>query len=323
VQDVPDDVAAQAAPAKRAWLRSPLFWLLAGLPPLGAVVGSWYLGGDETWLKVTCVAFCVLLLVGLGMLRGAFEARGRGMIWIAALFGYLLLVWGAWTGVGYFLPVTAVKVKPNKDGPDGPTRIVYRGEVVGELGRTDDHSFEIRGRFDPSRLRVETFGPEGWVQCPCRDFVSSVEVEAIPTVGLYVDNRQRGQTRLECGELKLQVPAGAAFRRVIPAPAGSLPLLLDGEVVGSLEGEHLLIDVLGTREYRLREVTYRGGVLHLFQPERPDRLPLVEYFRGRRLHRLPRQVDHFLEPAPEKVNVTTYGWQMDVRAERYELLDAD
>jgi hypothetical protein len=313
-------------PPRRPLLRDRRLWLIAPLPPLAAAVASWFLAGSEAWVWVSLGGMCLLGLVGLGMLRAVVVAGDAGFVRGLALFGYLLLVGAAWAVVGHSFPPTTVTIKPDERTPVVPVRYVYKGELLGESERPFEYVLAFRGRFDRASLRVEASGPDGWVRLPFTSYGHTGRVtatlESIPTVELYVDNRNNGAARLECGEMVLDVPAGATQRRVVPVPSHAVAVRLGGLEIGTLKDEHLLIDVLGTREYVLREKQYRDAFGMLLQGAEP-KVPLVRRIGGGRLHRLPRRLDYFLEAAPDKVTVKTYGFALGAQAERYELLDAD
>jgi hypothetical protein len=217
--------------------------------------------------------------------------------------------------VGYFFPLTTVTIKPEPKEPDGPTRITYAGRLVAEPDPVRESFFRLRGRFEPGLLKVETLAPQGWERRTFRTYDSDVSLDSVSTTGLYIDNRGHGATRLQCGQLELDIAAGAGERHNVLAPPLGPPaaVRIDGREVGTLGDRPVLIDVLGTRTYRLRELSYGSGVLQAMwavqgvQGQRPDPGPPDTVYESKHVHPLPGDVDYFLEAAPEKIKVATFG----------------
>jgi hypothetical protein len=302
-----------------------LGWVVLGVSvPAALAAVSWFLGGNKVWLCETVLSAGVLVaLVVAASLKPLEQVRARD--WL--LLGWLGLGWACWAGVGYFLPLTTVAIKPEPHEPDGPTRVSYAGVPRASSDPASKSSFRIRGRFSPDLLKVETLGPHGWELRTFRASDSDVSLDSVETTWLYVDNRGHGATRLECGKLGLDVAAGAAERRrVLASPwAGRAAVRIDGKEVGTLGDRPVLIDVLGTRSYRLREVVYGSGLLQamqalqggLVEPGAPDSL-----YEQKHVHELPGEVDYFLEEAPKEIKVTTFAVPA-LRETRRELREAD
>ena len=291
--------------------RFGLLVLGVSVPPALAAV-SWFLGGNAVWLCETVLSAAVLLvLLVAASLKPLEQVRAR--TWLP--LGWLLLGWAGWAAVGYFFPLTTVTITPDSQEPDGPTRVTYDGRLVAAPEPVRKSSFRIRGRFQPDLLKIETLAPQGWEPRTFRTYDSDVSLGSVSTTGLYVDNRGHGATRLQCGELELDIAAGAAEHRKVLAPllGGSAAVRIDGNKVGTLEDKPVLIDVLGTRTYRLRDVTYGSGVLQAMwavqglQGQLPEPGPPDSVYEQKHVHQLPGEVDYFLEAAPEKIKVTAFG----------------
>ncbi|MGE3806019.1 MAG: hypothetical protein AB7K24_15205 [Gemmataceae bacterium] len=302
-----DPVSSSRSPGL---LSRPLFWFLFAVL-IASAAGSWYLAGTETWLLVTLGSVCIFALVIVGALRGVAEnaAQGQATNWrhVGRVFGYLVLVWVVWIGIGYFFPWTEVRIYPAEDGPDGPSRAVYRGRTRHEFDATRGAVFSFRGRLNTAALRIETFGPAGWMERPFRS-LPGVTLEDVPTTTLYIDNRARAvPARLEWGELTIDVPANRSARRVIMLPPQPPSLLIDGRDLGPLLQPFYLIDITGTRQYELEELTYDNGMALAMNlvPGAPARKPpRREVYQGNQLHCLPGKVDFFLEGPPDSIRVT-------------------
>jgi hypothetical protein len=304
-------------------------WVVLGCSVAAALAAvSWFLGGNTVWLVETVLSAGVLVvLVVLASLKPLEQARARD--WF--LLGWLVLGWACWAGVGYFLPLSTVTIKPDSDEPAGPTRITYDQNPVATLDPLPTYSFRFRGRFHPDLLTLQTLGPQGWQARTFRAYDDNdVRLESVPTTSLYIDNRGHGATRLECGKLGLDVAAGAAVRRrVLASPwGGEVAVRVDGKEVGTLGDKPVLVDVLGTRSYRLREVVYGAGLLealqavgemhgHFPEPAAPDTV-----YEHKHVHQLPGPVDFFLEAAPQKIEVATFGAPA-VRETRRELREVE
>jgi hypothetical protein len=281
------------------------------VPPALAAV-SWLMGGDTVWLCGTVLsAAAILVLVVAASLKPLEQARTRD--WL--VLGWLGVGWAAWAGVGYLFPLTTVTIKPEPKEPEGPTRITYAGRVVAEPETVRECSFRLRGRFELGQLTIKTLAPQGWELRTFRTHDSDVSLDSVSTTGLYIDNRGHGSTRLECGKVELAIAAGAAERHAVLAPPLGAPaaVRIDGKTVGTLGDRPVLIDVLGTRTYRLRELTYGSGVLQAMwavqgvQGQLPDPGPPDSVYESKHVHPLPGEIDYFLEAAPEKIEVTTFG----------------
>jgi hypothetical protein len=249
----------------------------------------------------------------------------------------LLAVCGCWAWLNF--SVRNVHIEPgwSSDRPQGPSlpvRVLYDGQVLATFDDWKEHTVAVRG-WRSDLLQVEMLRPEGWVACEVdrsswlhwNVYLSYyVRVRGKPrTVALCVDNRGHDSVELACGQVCFRVAADRTRRLSIPASADArrYPLTIDGRAVGALDGDNFLVDVSGTRSYRLHEQVYGGG-LALLSPASIRRKPDV-FYRGRPLHKLGAPVDFFLTPAPAQIRVRTlaiHGVAMPVIEERRtELLE--
>jgi hypothetical protein len=305
-------------------------WLWVGGIAVPVVLAglSWVLAGNEVWYWICFGGVIVGLILVVAVLRTV----GQGDISPrAALVGlWLLLCAGLFWAVGFYFPLTTVTVSPrwfSSDAvPDGPTRVIYDGGIVAQFEGDSTASFQFRGKFDPALLRVESLGPAGWVKRIPHDVGSAVSLETLPLVVLYVDNRNHEPFQLQCGELKFEVPANTTRKWSVPAleKGDTVSVQLDGKIAGEVGAQNLLVDASGTRSYRWRELDYGGGLMQLMeatgQGNRP--LPRIRFFSNARVHTLPDKVDYFLEPAPDKIQVTVMkGMGALAQEKRTELSD--
>jgi hypothetical protein len=296
--------------------------LLLGLLPVALAAGAWFLAGGVVWVLLAVAAAGLLLLIALRHLPNIDFLRRDQFL----KFGYLVLCWGIWTAVGYFLPVSTVKVEAalgsgwDKE-PNCPMRIRYGRQVDVELNRPGEHTITFRGRFDPQALKVETLTPTGWVERSFDPYSSSVVLKEVPTARVYVDNRKHGAVEIGCGQLNFHVAAGRHQRlRIAALPGGRrCSVTLGGKEIGTLTGEaDLLIDTLGTRSYRLRKIVY-GSILHMLAGPEPGLFPETEVFRAGHCHTLGVAVAYFLEDAPKEIKGTIFSG----KETRYELLEIE
>jgi hypothetical protein len=304
-----------APPSKpRPILRRPLVWIIAAVPLVIAATVSWFMAGNDTWGMISLGAVVLGMLISAGAFRAAVAAPMQSSSWLAfgIVVGYVALLLAAWIAPGAYFPLSEVRVTPHKDGPDGRTRVAYRGGLVGEFEGTNEFRFTIRGHFNAASLTVETWGPDGWMRRPFQDFLGA-ELEKVPTTCLYVDNRDHAAVQLECGELRLDIPANSNKTHVFMAAntLKSATLRIDGEVIGRLDAGFFLVDVRGTRTYVQEEVLYMGGLsaIAILGNKQPpaEKEPYIAHLSGRRLHPLQRQIDFFLQRAPERITVRTFG----------------
>jgi hypothetical protein len=296
--------------------------LLLGLFPVALAVGAWFLGGGVAWAVAAVAAAGLLLLIAVCYLPNIDFLRLHQFL----TFGYLVLCWGIWTAVGYFLPVSTVTVEAAlgsgwEKEPDCPMRITYGRQVEVELDRSQEHTIEFRGWFDPKALKIETQTPTGWVERSFDPYSYAVRLNEVPTARLYVDNRKHGAVGIGCGQLNFHVAAGRHQRlRIAALPTGSRwPVTLDGKEIGTLTAEaDLLVDTLGTRSYRLRKIVY-GSILDMLAEPAPGLFPETEVFRGGHCHKLGVAVAYFLEDAPKNIKGTIFTGKQT----RYELLEIE
>ncbi len=115
-----------------------------------------------------------------------------------------------------------------------------------------------------------------------------------------------------------------AWHRVLaPGVNDPVTLSIDDKKVGGGKAGPVLLDVLGTRRYRLQTVVYTGGLLRLLGPDALLQLhiPSVEYFSDSHVHSLPHEVDYFLKRPPREITVTTLGGMDSIPHERWWLTD--
>jgi hypothetical protein len=283
------------------------------------------------WGVVTLVSGALLFLLAVSAVRVVTAEKARTIRPVHfLLFGYLLLIWSCWALPGYLFPLTQIELKLAEDslGIETPLRVSYHGSPVLSLDRAANSSFEIRGHLKGDALRVEMLAPAGWAPVEVHDYFLSVELRDIPTATLYVDNHGHEAVLLNCGQLALPIAADEASPHVIFRPRGAdaAPVSIDGQVVGRLSSECVLIDVQGSRAYRWRQITYTdpvAGIMRLGpEPVLPPEEP-VKTFGGKQLYTLPGKIDFFLTAAPERVSVKRYGYElpgMGAPEQRTELL---
>jgi hypothetical protein len=306
--DSPGNVDLGKKPHGRAWSRSWLLVALALLAPGGA---SWCLGGNEFWGWTATLGALLLILLAVAGLKASHALQPRH--WLA--FGWLILCWASWTVAGVYWPITEVRIEPALAGGTEPEascrlRVIYCGQVRVELDRCRKCSFRFRGRFQREHLQIEMLTPTGWTRRSFQGFGNIVSLNEIALTRLYIDNRDHGEVKLACGEWQACIAAGGKEQLRVPAPPASVhcPLTMDGKEIGSLEGDDLLVDTLGTRSYEFRTVLYEG-VLNPFLLGPPAPRPC---FVWGHLHKLPGKIDFFLEPAPQEIRVPTlYGLALD------------
>lgn len=321
-----DRLIRELTPARehKKWSRGQVCALIPVPFVLAAV--SWLLGGNNVWAWTAAVSGVLLLLWGVASLEVLRDRDFQLRDFLLA--GFVVLCWGAWAAVGYHFPLTAVRLKDDDgdDEPVGPVRLSYDGEMRFE-GERRQGAFEIRGRLDPARLKVESLAPTGWVARTFRVYGDEVTLAKAPTTTLYFDNRDHKEARLVCGQLGVTVAANKKERLRVPAlaPGAACPLVLDGKEVGTLGEKDVLVDALGTRSYRWRTVTYGGALEQLMAlnpqggvvPPRDD----FELFRAGHVHELRGKVDFFLVPAPREIKVQTFGPDIGGRTVRTELIE--
>jgi len=286
--------------------------IYAAIPVVLAGV-SLILGGNQAWMLLAALGALGIILLAVSGLRVV--AQRDLSLRDFLVLGYLLVCWGAWTAVGYFLPVTTVHVKGDlldkmADEPSCPLRVSYAGQVRVELDRCRECSFQFRGRFQREQLKIEMLSTVGWIKRKFGGYGDEVRLEKIPTTRLYIDNRGNGEVKLVCGQLSLDIAADSKECVKIPALAERdfCFLKLNGKQVGAIEGENVLVDTLGTRSYRLREIVYgHDWGMPLVPGGRDLRRALGSVFRQAHVHKLSEKLDYFLEPSPEKIEVTTFG----------------
>ncbi len=308
-----DTLLKQLAPPEPTKLGRGALYALVAAPVVLAIV-SWVLcgRGHDAWDWVTGF---VILVLGVAVVK-AVEIGVTDRTWrfSALVVGYMLLCGGAWFGVGGLLPLTVVSVKENdaENEPACPLRVSYDGVVRYEGEQWREFGFQMRGRLHSDLLKVETLAPQGWVARSFGTDGGRITLGKIPSVIVYLDNRNHKETRLACGKLAFAVAANKKELIRIPAapPGDSYPLALDGKEIGTFGGENVLVDALGTRSYRLRTVTYGGAFEQLMaRLPRPntESPPAVVSFNEKHVHTLPGKVDYFLEPAPEQITTRTFG----------------
>jgi hypothetical protein len=311
-----------AAPEREPWSRGRV---CAAIPvPFALAAVSWTLGGNNVWAWTAGVSGVLLLLWGVASLEVLRDRDFQLRDFLVT--GFVVLCWGAWAAVGYYFPLTAVRLKDgDEEEPVGPVRLSYDGEVRFE-GERRQIAFEIRGRLDPARLKIESLAPTGWAARTFRASSDEVTLEKLPTTIIYFDNRDHKVARLVCGQLSVTVAANTKERVRVPAlaPGTACPLLLDGKEIGTLGEKDVFVDAFGTRSYRWRTITYGGPLEQVMAlnpqgvvPPRDD----FELFRAGHVHELRGKVDFFLEPAPNEIKVRTIGPTIGGRETRTELVE--
>jgi hypothetical protein len=296
--------------------------LLVGLFPVALAVAAWFLAGGLVWVLGTLLSAGMLLLVAIRHLPNIDFLRRHQLL----KFGYLVLCWCIWAGIGYFLPLTTVKVEADlgsgwEKEPDSPMRIVYGWQVDREVEHPHAPIIEFRGRFDPKSLKISTQTPTGWAERSFSDYSISVGLKPIPLARLYVDNRKHAAVEVGCGQLTFPIAAGShqCLRIAVPPGGSHCPVTIDGKEVATLAGEeNLLLDTLGSRSYRLRKIVY-GGILEMLAGQQPALFPSGDVFRGGHAHKLGAAVDYFLEDAPKEIKVPALGGIAVGTHTRYEL----
>jgi hypothetical protein len=291
---------------------------IGGALTIAAGVGSWFVGGDTLW-KVGNWVFGIAIVILLVLIRT--RRRQRVDDWlIFAGIGSAMVVWIA---IGFWFPLTTVKIDPENIG--SRSRVTYNGKLMIEWPSNEPASFTMRGPLNRAKMKIETLGPTGWFP---RKYTAasdnSVGLGEVETATLFIDNRDHAAVTLSYGELEFQVAANKAEKRTVLASrfGEAVSLRIDGKEAGSLDHTTVLIDILGTRSYRLREVVYGGEMQRLGvfgdrnQPE-----PRVSVLSGQHVYRLPMPPDYFLEHAPAKISITTMkGLEGFARESRFELV---
>src|SRR5262249_10493131 len=172
---------------KPGLLARSLPWLLAamGLAVIGLV--SWFLAGHAVWNYSAGIAALLPFLLTLPGFKFLDHLRKRHFL----LYGYFVLCWVVWALIGYYWPVTEVRVRGDlvykmEQEPHCPLRVSYRDEVRVELDRVQECSFQFRGRFQPEQLKIEMLTPEGWVTRSFKNYGNEASLEKIPITRLYV-----------------------------------------------------------------------------------------------------------------------------------------
>jgi hypothetical protein len=286
----------------------PLLWCAGAVLFLALVaLLSYGLGGNEVWKWTAWIWGVILVFTVLGVLRVLDELEAVHYLFLLCF----LLGEVCWVSMGVVYGYRKVEVELSlekagsewKEGEEGlylPVRITYDGEVLAAADALKSHSFAVR-RFRPERLQIEVLRPQGWTTWRMdRVLGERVSVKPITVVSLFIDNRDHATVALACGAVQREVAAGqsAQWTFAAPDPPARYPLRIDGRDAGRLAGANYLLDVAGTRTYRLREMKYTQFVL-LGEGEGPR--PTV--FKPAHLHQLPQRIDYFLSPAPESITV--------------------
>ena len=126
---------------------------------------------------------------------------------------------------------------------------------------------------------------------------------------LWVDNSKGPAARFSVGQMEVSLPADAAKSMAIPVPqCDNAALKLDGKELGAWPAakpagpkekppSDYLLDAAGGRCYHMQDIFYSK------LPFGPSYEVLNLDLRGQRMYPLPKPVDYFLTPAPEKVEV--------------------
>jgi hypothetical protein len=302
------------------------WWLtVCGLPLLLAAI-SWLLGGNAIWGWVTGITGFLLFLFVLSSLKYLPQMQVRHYL----LFGLIILNWACFAAVGYYFPLLSVSVRTRTDEAKLPTRVYYEGKEVASLDSSSEKAtFPLRGRLEKSSVKIEVLGPQGWVARKFDVYGNDIVLDRVPTAFLYIDNKGHKAVDLACGALTLQVGAdGRESYEFLALPEGkSFPMNIDGKEVGVVNSAHTLIDVEGTRTYRLRHIVYQSGLglaLALDPNHAADHLPPPDdSFAGKHVHKLPGKVDYVFTAAPEKITVHGFQGMMAQNETRTELLPVD
>jgi hypothetical protein len=303
------------------------WWFIGCAIPVGLGALSWCLGGNTAWGVVAGFTGLLLFFFGIGMLKHLAEMTGRDFV----VCCYIGLCWLSWWGVGHYCPVTTMTVKPTADGAGLQSRIRYDGRLLPSFDRSEGFSFQFRGRLQPELVKVETLGPQGWVEGRPENvwtYSGEVVLGKVPTTFVYIDNKGHDAVELAYGEARIRVAAGARERRAVVAPplGSHFRLTLDGKEVGMLDGDRVLIDVTGSRSYRLQEVVYTSGFNPAWMNPNyvPDRRSTPDvFFALGHVHKLPREVDYFLTPHPPEITVETFQGHGFMEATRTELVEVE
>ncbi len=297
--------------------------LAIGLAVWLVVTGA--LGWLSAWLKGNDGWKFVALVAGVGLVATiGMEIKDRGdRLTRGEKIG---MVCGVVTWVVWFLPGFLFAGHPlsYQHDLDTPARFLYDGDTVATADGQETIDFRVRN-FDEKKLRLEVLTPDGWAR---RDFTlehdphyntdtphQQVKPAALNVITVWVDNRGGEKARLECGKVEMVVAAGEhrSFRFPRPERIEQTPFHIDGRDSVFLAREYYLIDMLGTRTYRLRERVYRGASI---VPKEPG--PDVE-LSGKRIHPLDKRIDYFLEKAPDTIEQSRLKFPEDVV--RTELLE--
>jgi hypothetical protein len=182
--------------------------------------------------------------------------------------------------------------------------VSYRGTVQVERACLQECSFEFRGKLQQKQLEIESLSPEGWIKRSFVFYKSKLYLKPVPLTRIYVDNRGNSEVTLACGQWHCDVPAGSHQCIKIPtAPRDSCrTLTINSNEVGILTAENVLVDTLGTRSYRFQTVVYCTNPYPFARALRPPD-GLETCFHDNYIHKLPSEIDYFLEPAPHTIRL--------------------
>lgn len=204
---------------------------------------------------------------------------------------------------------------------DVQVRVTVAGRELPPVRGTDTVVSVALGEFhEPPVVKAEALLPCGWVELKVRAVggtetdqrhVATVVEDATKVLGIWIDNRGGGELNASLGQVKLAVAAGFTRGFHVPAPAcpegaqlkvgeqllGTVAQASELPLKESRTAPAYLVDQSGERCYHSRMVNYRPGFGVSLEPLHDERL------RPARFHALVADVDFFLKPAPEKLDV--------------------
>lgn len=196
--------------------------------------------------------------------------------------------------------------------------------------------FQLQEDLSRTDLSVQMKTPEGWTNCKYKQEQSQYPGVylrlAAGIVYLWIDNMDGKTTAVSCGVFQFPILAKSKKKCSFPTPlTKDIPLILGTEQVGSIsryDNEAVLngsigylLDCSQNKSYQFQRIVYEGKK-GMEDPRIVRSNGWKVVFSKQHLHKLPRsEIDFFLTPAPESINIQTYGPQFFKQREpKYQLL---
>lgn len=309
--EAPDaERSLSGSPAGINRLERRLWRAAIGLVSLPIIAGaSWYLAGSQVWHWIAILSVVALLLLVISAANTGISAlRIRHFV----AFSYFVLSVACWIVIGYLFPVTKFNIAPDKSQDGTLFRVANHGTFLFPTD-PEGNTYQFRGRIGNDHLTVESLTPDGWVVRDFSIYGRELELKALPTTNLYIDNRRHGAAKMMCGALPLDVAAEFIGCIRIPSPKHTVQCFVDGEEVGSMDEGSYVIDISGAHSYVLNEVVYASKMFqamsnldHILQDQSDSNAqgtdPLIPmpnsaiHYAGQYVYRLPKEIDFFLTP---------------------------